>query len=643
MSNPRPARRILRGVKRRARRLLVALRVVPPVVPSVPSPVEPEPAPVDPLHEREEQLLSVLPEIVRHEDRLAEVRDDVLSGEAFRLNFEEVAEVLESAGVAFAPVPDGRVRHRVAIHPGARADVLALCAKSFADQPVYADLLGHDVTLRTVLAETLPEAVATLEAEWDTGADEADEAATDEVTSDEASDDAESDGAEPPAADRIPPVVVKGIRIYRPIVTSGRSLLYGADHGCDVEFWDPATTQGAVASISETPFGWWVPSLEPTSVIRIGDRDYPAPEVFTRTLLDDVDFPVDAVITWVDDSDPEWQRRRAEARAARLAQAGEPAATDTPQVEGDDEERFHNRDELRYCLRAIAMYAPWIRHIFLVTDDQTPDWLDTSKPGITVVSHRELFADPSALPVFNSHAIETQFHRIAGLSEHFLYFNDDVFLGRPLRPEDFFRGNGNSQLFHDGRIIPPGEPDPQDDEYVASQKNTRALLEREHGRTFTNVLAHTPHALRRSVLAEVAARYSTELAATVRSAFRSRHDLAPVTLSSHLAYLTGRAVIGRIGHTYVDVDRYSGLDQLPVLLAERSTDTFCLNDGHLDGVPRAQQHRAVVGFLQGYYPVAGPFEKTLPAPVSVPATPETEEAVETARPTEDADAHSVTV
>ncbi|MEV8096276.1 stealth family protein [Kitasatospora sp. NPDC085879] len=610
MSHARPPRRIIRGAKRRAHRFLVAARILPA---PVPPPVEP---PVDPLRVREDELLAENDRLVRHGDLIAEVRDDVLSGDAFLLNFREIADALEDADVPFSPVPDGRIRQRVAVWPGRRADVLALCSKHFGGQAVYADLLGHDVTLATVLAESLPEAVAELEAEAHVRAlaEAAARAAAEAAEAGVAPNAVEAAG---PAEDSEPPIVVKGVRIYRPLVTGGRTLLYGAEHGCDVEFWDPATAEGAVASISETPFGWWVPSVEPAGTLRIGDRDYPVPAAFTQTLLEDVTFPVDAVITWVDDTDPVWQARRAQARAGHLARLGVavPAAVEDGRVEGDGAERFQNRDELRYCLRAIAMYAPWIRHVFLVTDDQTPDWLDTSVPGLTVVSHRELFADPSALPVFNSHAIESQFHRIPGLAEHFLYFNDDVFLGRPLRPKDFFHGNGSPRLFQDARVIPPGRPDPRDDEYVASQKATRALLEREHGRVFTQVLTHTPHPMRRSVMAEVSERYADELAATTRSTFRSRHDLAPVTLSSHVAYLTNRAVIGSIGHSYVDIDRRSGLDEeLPRLLAERSTDTFCLNDGNLDGIGKAEQFRTVVGFLQDYYPVTGPYERTPPQP-----------------------------
>ena len=93
------------------------------------------------------------------------------------------------------------------------------------------------------------------------------------------------------------------------------------------------------------------------------------------------------------------------------------------------------------------MYASWVRTIYLVTDGQVPHWLDTGHPRIRLVDHRQIFRDQSALPVFNSHAIESQLHHIDGLAEHYLYLNDDMFFGRPVEPELFFHGNGIAKFF----------------------------------------------------------------------------------------------------------------------------------------------------------------------------------------------------
>ena len=93
------------------------------------------------------------------------------------------------------------------------------------------------------------------------------------------------------------------------------------------------------------------------------------------------------------------------------------------------------------------MNAPWIRNIYIVTNGQVPSWLDTSNPRIRVVTHREIFHDQSALPTFSSPAIEFNIHHIPELSEYFIYFNDDVFLGSPVYPYDFLTLQEGQVLF----------------------------------------------------------------------------------------------------------------------------------------------------------------------------------------------------
>ena len=181
-----------------------------------------------------------------------------------------------------------------------------------------------------------------------------------------------------------------------------------------------------------------------------------------------------------------------------------PVGTDTGAEAGDV--RFRNRDELRYSLRSLHTYAPWVRNVFLVTDDQMPSWLDTEHPDIKVVSHREIFADSSLLPTFNSHAIESQLHRIEGLSEHFIYVNDDVFFGRPLTPSRFFHSNGMSKFYRSPTSIPISEITDDDEGYFAAAKNNRRLLQEAFGETATHGFLHAPHPLRRSVLEQIAER-----------------------------------------------------------------------------------------------------------------------------------------
>ncbi|XP_075228140.1 N-acetylglucosamine-1-phosphate transferase subunits alpha and beta [Lycorma delicatula] len=99
--------------------------------------------------------------------------------------------------------------------------------------------------------------------------------------------------------------------------------------------------------------------------------------------------------------------------------------------------RFDDKEELRYSLRSLEKFAPWVRKVYLVTNGQIPHWLNLENPRIKIVTHYEIFTNKTHLPTFSSPAIETHLHRIPGLSEKFLYINDDIFLGSEVWPDDF--------------------------------------------------------------------------------------------------------------------------------------------------------------------------------------------------------------
>ena len=104
---------------------------------------------------------------------------------------------------------------------------------------------------------------------------------------------------------------------------------------------------------------------------------------------------------------------------------------------GSSKSRFSENDELRYSMRSVVKYAPWVRRIFLVTNGQIPHWLNLDTDYVTIITHDQIFANQTHLPTFSSVAIESHLHRIPGLSEHFLYFNDDVILNQPISYYDF--------------------------------------------------------------------------------------------------------------------------------------------------------------------------------------------------------------
>lgn len=145
---------------------------------------------------------------------------------------------------------------------------------------------------------------------------------------------------------------------------------------------------------------------------------------------------VDAVIAWVDGNDRNHHRKRL-ATFRKVAEREEHSLPTS-----FDNTRFRDNGELKYCISSILKFAPWIRNIYVVTDNQVPEFLTSdirSKHNIHIVDHREIFESYEwALPTFNTRTIETALWRIPGLASRFIYFNDDFVITNPVEPEDFF-------------------------------------------------------------------------------------------------------------------------------------------------------------------------------------------------------------
>jgi len=143
-------------------------------------------------------------------------------------------------------------------------------------------------------------------------------------------------------------------------------------------------------------------------------------------------FPIDLVYLWVDDSDPEWLAKK----NAALAAIGKPVNS------SDLQNRFESKGELQFALRSVQNFLPWINHVYIITNNQIPSWLNTDNPRVSIVDHRDIIP-AEYLPAFNSEAIQLFAHRIPGLSEHFILSSDDMFVGSPLKPDFFFNASGD--------------------------------------------------------------------------------------------------------------------------------------------------------------------------------------------------------
>ncbi len=316
--------------------------------------------------------------------------------------------------------------------------------------------------------------------------------------------------------------------------------------------------------------------------------------------VDDIDFPIDIVFTWVDDADPEWQKRMLRARDGLGRAVTANAVAD---------ERFRNFDELRYSLRSIAMYAPWVRHVWIVTDDQVPSWLDTTCPDVSVVHHRDIWADQAALPVFNSHAIESRLHHIPGLAEHYLYLNDDMFFGKLTSPLTFFTPGGQASIFISPEQIGLGVRTLNEGAAMTAAKNDRRILRQATGVIQTQRIKHAGYPQLRSVALELEQKFPEDYDRTARSTFRSPDDISAVSLQTWYSYRTGRSVRGRVAFSYVDLRGGSDVTWLNYLMANGRVDTFCLNQSEHSVPDPELLRREMLGFLEATFPFRSRYER----------------------------------
>ncbi|WP_374049249.1 stealth family protein [Sinomonas sp. ASV486] len=389
-------------------------------------------------------------------------------------------------------------------------------------------------------------------------------------------------------------------RLYRPRIEPHGGLRYGPETGVQIELWK---WEGEILQlpIENSLTRRTIPRSEAVrgTVERFG-HTWPTIENMFADHATDIHFEIDIVFSWVDGADPELQRYR---------------ASFLPGVvlgEGDDAEaRVRQINELKYALRSVHMFAPWIGHIFIATDSKVPDWLNASHERITIVPAADHYKDPSVLPVFNSQAIESQLQHIEGLSEHFLYSNDDMFFGRPLGPDMFFSPGGITKFIEASTRIGLGDNHLDRSGHENAARVNRRLLWERFGRITTRHLEHTAAPLRRSVLLEMEREFPEEFARTAAARFRTWDSISVTNSFYHYyALLTGRAVT-KIGAKvqYIDTTVRSGLESLGKLLKKRNQDFFCLNDGSFPEVSAQERQERVTDFLEKYFPIPAPWER----------------------------------
>ena len=312
---------------------------------------------------------------------------------------------------------------------------------------------------------------------------------------------------------------------------------------------------------------------------------------------------IDLVYLWVDGNDSEWQVKH--------------KSFSGPTVENSEincKGRYVNNDELKYSLRSAEKHAPWIRKIFIVTDNQKPEWLDVSNPKIKIIDHKEILPE-ECLPCFNAFVIEYFIYKIPGLSEHFLFANDDMFFNAGLLPDFFFAndsfpivrlrrrpyGKWHNRVYRLGKFLTGNKLGI----YQKTVSDAALLVDKMYGKYFSDRNHHNIDAYKKTDFREAIENiFSKQVKKSLLHHIRNMEDLQrSVILYYALA----------IGHGHLKYVTYSESMGIPVhnpdfmeFLNCYQPKLFCLNDCQRS---KDTDRERIRPFLEKLFPEKSIFEK----------------------------------
>jgi hypothetical protein len=312
--------------------------------------------------------------------------------------------------------------------------------------------------------------------------------------------------------------------------------------------------------------------------------------------------PIDIVYTWVDGQDPDWLASRDKVLEAHTGK--KPKQTTSVN-------RFRDRNELKYSLRSVNKFAPFVNHIYIVTAGQTPKWLK-AHPKITIVDHKEIFPNLAYLPTFNSQAIEANLHRIPNLSERYIYFNDDFFLGRAVKRRDFFDRYGKIKILLSGWTTPKGSIGKRDNGFDAAWKTTNQFLDKLYAQKRRKALKHSPYAMRKSQMEQFEAQFRPMLLKVSSHPFRSQRDYVVTNgLIQYVALHERQAKLGSlINRTVLFGSNFKKNKKALREIRKLLPHTFCIQD--VVKKSSRQNDELLQKFFQDYFPEPSPWEQDIP-------------------------------
>lgn len=297
-------------------------------------------------------------------------------------------------------------------------------------------------------------------------------------------------------------------------------------------------------------------------------------------------FPIDAVITWVDGKDEQHQQKML------------PYVDKAIVSKKEFRTRLDQVEEVKYSVHSILKYAKFVRNIFIVTDNQTPNFIKNKKAGeydnVFIIDHKDIFKEDSKfLPVFSNRPIETKLYNIPGLSEHFLYFNDDMFLIKETKVSDFFidskpliRGKWlkyEEEKLHK-KIFPPSEKDKAKPKHKRAQQRAAEVVGfKKHFFRFQ----HIPAPLRKSTFKTFFENNRNVEIDNVKYKFRDAAQFTPQGLANHIEIKNKTCVLKNDYQLiYIHKDKYFAWSKYKLSVMVKNPNKLFLNLQSLDQCPK---------------------------------------------------------
>lgn len=303
---------------------------------------------------------------------------------------------------------------------------------------------------------------------------------------------------------------------------------------------------------------------------------------------------IDFVVTWVDGNDPQWQAEK------------EKYVPNTIKGTGNSINRYRDMKTLKYWFRSVEKYAPWVNKIYFVTWGHLPKWLNTNNEKLVIVNHKDFIPNEN-LPVFNSNSIEPYMHKIKGLSEQFVYFNDDVFIDKNVKPTDFFKngkprdvfGFDNLSINKDDMIM--SRISFNNVSLIAREFNKKDFIKKNYFKIFNlkygalnfrSLLTlpwryfsrfYDPHvgiSFLKSTFEEVWEKFGDELAISTKNRVRDVTDLS-IWLFRYYQLLKGEFV-PKSTRSYKYFDNAKGAKKICKAIKKKKYKMFCINDSNID-------------------------------------------------------------